>query len=361
MDSPAPADASSTNPAGNMAGLRFDSTQFLYQLTVVTLSLILLYLVLILLEKFRAILQPLFIAVFIGYLILPVHRWLVERRVPSNFAYVVILVLILGTLFGLGTLLYRNVEQVIAKLPGYEDQVENFLRDLNDRFHLNLNLEGAFLRELSLVDFNIMATLGRFQDFFTAMAITFIYLVFLVAEKVSLTRRLTLAFGEQRGQRVLKIVESINQAISEYIAVKTFVSFLASIFSMAVLAIFQVDFFITWGILIFLLNFIPYIGSLVAVAPPIGLSFLMLQLWQAIVVTLLLVAIQQVIGALVEPRMAGRRLGVSPLLILLSLAFWGLVWGIVGMILAVPLLMTIKIILENIKETRPLATLMSNQ
>ena len=78
-------------------------------------------------------------------------------------------------------------------------------------------------------------------------------------------------------------------------------------------------------------------------------------------VTILLIAIQQVMGTFIEPRMAGRRLQVSPLLILLSLSFWGVLWGIVGMILAVPLLVVIKAILENIPETRPIATLMANE
>ena len=158
----------------------------------------------------------------------------------------------------------------------------------------------------------------------------------------------------------MDVAASINEAIAEYIAVKTFVSIVAGILSMAVLAVFRLDFYVTWGLLIFLLNYIPYLGSLVAVALPIGLAFIQLGIWQGIVIAGLLVAIQQAIGTFIEPRMAGSKLGVSPLLILLSLSFWGVVWGIPGMILAVPLLVTIKIILFNIPETRPLAVLMSN-
>jgi predicted PurR-regulated permease PerM len=115
-----------------------------------------------------------------------------------------------------------------------------------------------------------------------------------------------------------------------------------------------------WSILIFVLNYIPYLGSLLAIALPIALSFLHKEPGTALAVAIGLVGIQLALGNFVEPRMAGRRLGVSPLLILLSLSFWGLVWGIVGMILAVPLLVSIKIVLENIPATRPLATLMSN-
>ena len=93
---------------------------------------------------------------------------------------------------------------------------------------------------------------------------------------------------------------------------------------------------------------------------PIGLALIQLGLWPAIAIAILLIVIQQFIGIYVEPRMAGAKLGVSPLLIILSLSFWGVVWGIPGMILAVPLLVTVKIVLDNIAETKPLATLMSN-
>src|SRR5262249_37978131 len=203
-------------------------------------------------------------------------------------------------------------------------------------------------------------TLGTFLSFFSMMAITFIYLVFLVAERVTFPRRLGVAFGDLRGEELQVITTSINVAISQYIAVITFVSVLAGVLSMLVLWIVGVDFFVTWGILICLFNFIPYIGSIVAVALPILLTLVQLGVWQATVVAVLLIAIQELIAFGIQPRMAGRKLGVSPLLILLSLPFWGVVWGIVGMILAVPLLMIIKIILDNIKETRPLAILMSN-
>jgi len=118
-----------------------------------------------------------------------------------------------------------------------------------------------------------------------------------------------------------------------------------------------------WGVLIFLFNFIPYIGSLVAVTLPIILSILKYadEPWKPLLITLLLLLIQRVVDNFIEPRLTGRKLGLSPLIVLLSLAFWGWLWGIVGMILAVPLTVIAKIILENIPETKPLATLLSNE
>ena len=199
------------------------------------------------------------------------------------------------------------------------------------------------------------------RAFATLAGLTLLYLVFIIAERVSAHRRMQLAFGDAHGDNVVNIVESITQAISQYITVKTLVSIVAGVLSWLVLAAFDVPLAATWGILIFLLNYIPYIGSLIAIALPILLSFLELDWLRGTIIAVLLIAIQQVIGTFLEPKMAGQRLDVSPILIVLSLAFWGTVWGIVGAILAVPLLVSVKIILENIDATKPIATLISNK
>jgi predicted PurR-regulated permease PerM len=184
----------------------------------------------------------------------------------------------------------------------------------------------------------------------------------MIAEKVSFPNRITLAFGSDQEGRIMGVVDSISQAIGRYIAVKTLVSAMAGVLSYAVLALFGLEFAATWGILIFLFNFIPYLGSLIAVSLPVILSFVQFdEVWKGIVIAIALVGIQQIIGFYIEPRLTGRRLDVSPLLVVLSLVFWGVVWGIVGMILAVPLLVVTKIILDSIKETKPIATLISNQ
>ena len=115
----------------------------------------------------------------------------------------------------------------------------------------------------------------------------------------------------------------------------------------------------TWGTLAFILNFIPYLGSILATVLPVLLAVVQLDsFWAPILIFVLLISMQQLLGTFIEPRMQGTTLGVSPLLIILSLAFWGVVWGIVGMLLAVPLLMVVKIVFENIPATRPVADLM---
>jgi AI-2 transport protein TqsA len=349
---------SSTPPRLNLG-----SADFLPRLAVAVLGLLFLVLLIHVLREFKVILQPLFIAVFLGYLLLPLHHWLKKLGVSGTMAFICILAVIVAALFGLGATLRSNSEEVIRRLPEYEEKLDNLLQELLDVLPFELPAtERLRIRDLPIFQSTdaLNQLMGTFLDFFTAMAVTFLYLIFLLAEKITFPQRMKLAFGEIQGDRVLGVVGSINRAISEYVAVKTLISFLAGALSLVVLWWFRVDFYGMWSILIFLFNFIPYLGSLVAVALPIVLSFIQLGPQSGIMVMVLLIGIQVVLGNFVEPRMAGRRLGVSPLLILLSLSFWGLLWGIVGMILAVPLLVIIKIVLENIEATKPLAILMSN-
>ncbi len=343
-----------------------DGSIFLRRLRMATYAVVLFVLAIYLLEKFERILQPLFIALFLGFLTNPIHRWLVRRGLPSLFAYGVIVLLVLLGVSLFGSLVAANFAGVAdqEKLLQYEKRLETKIRDVFERLPFETpKLEDRFLR-ISYTDLLAAggAAFGRFRDSTTLAALTVLYILFMIAEKVSFPGRIALAFGEQHGTRIMAVVESINLAISQYIAVKTLVSALAGILSYAVLAVFDVELAATWGILIFLLNYIPYLGSLVACALPIVLSFLQFdEMWKPIAIAVSLIGIQQVIGTWVEPRMAGQRLDVSPLLIVLSLAFWGFVWGIPGAILAVPLLVMVKIILDNIPETKPIATLISNR
>jgi predicted PurR-regulated permease PerM len=346
-----------------------DPWGFTRRLTIATMSLLLAILTIHILHEGKPILQPLFIAVFIGYLLLPVYKWLSKAGVSGIVGTLFILVLILGALFGLGTMVFNSIDQVSQRVPEYEKKLEAIVDEIVDSYTGEVGKSHFKIRELPFFKNQSTAertraafqrVAGTFLNFLTWAGITVLYLVFLIAEKFTLPRRLSLAFGQADGERVMAVVGTINQAISEYIAVKTFISIMAGALSLVVLWYFNVDFFIMWSILIFLFNYIPYLGSWVAVGFPIVLGFLQLGTVSGICVALLLIAIQIGLGNFIEPRMAGRKLGVSPLLILVSLSFWGLLWGIMGMILAVPLLVIIKLVLENIKETKPLATLMSN-
>jgi predicted PurR-regulated permease PerM len=353
--------------------LPIDPSRFQRWLTIATLGLLLVVLLGFILYVCASILQPLFIAVLLVYLIVPIHQRLVRWRVPSAVAYLLIVVAILGLFWGIGEMVYRNFAELgDERLSMYEQRLDSLVRKVLhglpfaipdvDNWHVR-NLVTFDIGPDSRIRSVFRSAVGNFLQFLTATFVVLIYLIFLLADRAGLPRRVARAFGEERAKEILAVVEAINRSVHDYIGLKTFVSAIQGLLSFAVLAAFGVEFAVMWGVLIFLFNFIPYLGSLVAVSLPILLSFLQytVEPWKPLVITLLLLLIQRFVDNYIEPRLAGQKLGLSPLIVLLSLALWAWLWGIVGMILAVPLTVIGKIILENIRETKPLATLISNE
>jgi predicted PurR-regulated permease PerM len=349
------------------------SGQFLRRLTTVTLGVLLVVLVIHLLKELRGILQPLFIALLIAYAILPPHRWLVGRGIRPSLAYVLLVVLLVGASAVAGQAAYHNISELTAdqsQLDRYRNRINRLessaarllesagIHDAEERLH---RATAEVTPNMDDVLSNLKAAAGGVFGFLGYALLVVVYLVFLVAEKITFERRMALAFGEAQAGRIAGLVQNINTAIGNYIAVKAWISLVTALLSLGVFLFFDVEFSFFWAALIFLLNFIPYIGGIVAMAPPVVLAFLQHDtIWPGVIVVVMLTGIQLFTGQILEPRMAGNRLNLSPLLILLALAFWGSIWGIPGMLLAVPLTVVIKIVLDHIPETRPIATLMSN-
>jgi predicted PurR-regulated permease PerM len=224
------------------------------------------------------------------------------------------------------------------------------------------NVTDIFSRDIEAADHGyslLKSVVGTLFNLVGQTIVVLIYLAFLLAEKAGMPERIKQSFDPEQAQRVQRLIDGISEAISSYISVKTFVSFLTGLFTTVVLLLFGVEYAILWGIITFLFNYIPYIGAIVAVLMPSVLALVQYNdLWFAILIWCLLNGVQCIIGYWLEPIMTGSRLNLSPLVVLLALAFWGALWGIVGMILAVPIVVSIKIILEAIPETRPLGGLL---
>jgi len=179
--------------------------------------------------------------------------------------------------------------------------------------------------------------------------------VFILFEAAGFPDKFRAAFGHsESSQRFTKI----RSEIQHYLGIKTVVSLTTGVAIGVAMAILGVDFPILWGGLAFLLNYIPNLGSILAAIPPVLLATVQLGPSQALVVAIVFVAVNVVLGNFVEPYFMGRRLGLSTLVVFLSLVFWGWVWGPVGMLLSVPLTMVVKIMLENTEDLRWIAVLL---
>jgi AI-2 transport protein TqsA len=357
----------------NQSTLRHSPERSFRRWVTAASALLVLVLSVHLLERFGSILKPLLIACFLAYIIVPLHQILSKRGVPSILAYTLIVLVFLALIVGMGQLVYSNFNDLSPeKLAMYEDRLDQMIRKsihmvgLNSEERAEFRIRNLFSNTDLGIDDQLKKTIltltGSFLTFLAVLSIVFVYLLFLLAERETLPERLRAAFGEKRAEAAMQVVVTINRAIAQYIVLKTFVSLLQGGLSMIVLGLFGIEFFVMWGFVIFLFNFIPYIGSLIAVSIPVLQSFLQYpnSPWVGLIVLLLLLGVQRVVDNYVEPKLMGKKLGVSPLLVVLSLTFWGSLWGIVGMVLAVPLVVVVKIILSNIDETRAVATLVSD-
>jgi AI-2 transport protein TqsA len=188
------------------------------------------------------------------------------------------------------------------------------------------------------------------------------YLIFLMLEARHFPRRVQASFAPEQADRVLGVVGSISRAMASYLRAKALASLVTALPVVAILWAFGVPFPGMWGVLAFVGNFIPFVGSLVALVLPVLLAFLELEpIWRPLAVLMLLVLVQVVTNNLIEPRLTAQAVDLSPLVVLVALAFWSLCWGVVGMVLAVPLTVMLEIVWENIALTRPLARLMAQE
>jgi len=194
-----------------------------------------------------------------------------------------------------------------------------------------------------------------------ASVVVVLYMIFLWLEGSDLPGRVERAFGADRAATIRDVTLQINETVSRYIGVLTLLCGAQAVVAAVTLGLLGTDFFVLWAVLIFLLCFIPYFGPFISISLPVLVTFMQFpdDPWRGIVALVVLVTVNQFCDNFLNPRMNGHRLGVSPLLILVSLSFWGWLWGVVGLILAVPMTVLIKIVLERIEATRPIAILMS--
>ncbi len=321
-----------------------------------------------LLKELASLLRPLVLAVFLAYMILPASRAL-RRRVPEAIAGPVLALVVAALILGFAALVYNNLVQLREELPRLVDRARVIFDQGNawGRSHLPAWLlsgppraaqtEVETTLRLRAIASSLVNSAAAFLG--EALVVGF-YLIFLLLEVRQLPQRIQAGFSSAQAQRVMAIFGSISEAMTSYLRAKATASLLTGIPVVVILWAFGVSFPVTWGLLTFVGNFIPYLGSLVSLALPALLALLELEpLWKPLAVIGLLLTVQFVTNNFIEPQLTAKAVDLSPLVVLISLAFWSLCWGVVGMVLAVPLTVMLKLVWQNIAITRPLARLMS--
>jgi len=249
--------------------------------------------------------------------------------------------------------------EFISQYDEYAVQLNQITADAMARF----NIPETYFDEFDWagkIGSGLVALSGSFVSLASNMGMILIFLVFMLIGKPYSQRKIEQAFEGRRAEQITEVTGSITGQISRYLSIKLMISAITALLVWVVLVAMKVDFPVTWAVFTFLLNFIPTVGSAIATVPPVLVALVQFypSFWPAIIVLILLLLIQQTMGSFIEPKLMGDSLNLSPVVILLSLVFWGWLWGITGALLSVPIAAAIKIVCENIEALKPISVLM---
>ena len=323
----------------------------------------------VILHQLETILLPFVVAYFLAQIFAPLVATL-RRYVPFALALVVVLVVVSVILFVASWIVYTTVESFSATVPKYQAKLSTALEGLTERIAAASpwardrieQLSWEEMVEASAVTSFIAASLSSFLLFFNELLLILLFLVFLLAGSKGFPAKLKRAFAPEQAARLETLTENIRDQVQRYLLTKTLVNLGHGVVVTTLFAAFGVDFPLLWGFVAFLSHYVPNLGSVFSIGLPTIFLFLQFDSpGTALLVTLLNAGLQLFIANAIEPRVMGASLDVSPLLVLFSLIFWGWLWGIWGMVLAVPITATLKIICANVEPLRPLAVLMSDK
>ncbi len=309
---------------------------------------------------------PLILAVFIWYLINVLSFAIMKlkirgRSLPASFRYiasVIVIVAILGVFFNFIT---KNVSEVVRVAPDYQEKIEPLI----DKIYQWLPFDEPPPLKEFVGQFDISALIKSVAGALGSLAgnagLISIYVMFLFLEQRSFGPKIRgMARGNIKENEVFKIIKQIDEDTRKYIGIKTFTSLTTGLCSYGVMALVGLDFAAFWAMLIFFFNFIPTVGSILATAFPSILALIQFEDPTMIGIAIGgIVAAQGLVGNLLEPKLMGNSLNLSPLVILLSLSLWGSLWGVPGMFLCVPITVIAMIICSHFPQTRPIAVLLS--
>ena len=327
-------------------------------------GIVVLFLLGVFLKLAKPVLIPFCLALLFAFAVAPALDFLVRRKVPKSLALAVILLLTFAVLYFIGTVFYASGKSLAAELPSYNEMMKSFLEGIDQvipdpRLKVGLTDWVNGLNVARLGTF-LVSALGPFFSFMSQLLIIFVFMIFILSGRGRMTKKFAEAFPPDQASTLGKTAVRINCEIQKYLAVKTLVNLLIGVLVTAVLAVFGVRFAVVFGVLAFLFNYVPTLGAVVSVALPVFLAGFLEGSFSSKVglVLAILTAVHLGLHRFLERRLMGKELELSPLLALFSLFFWAWLWGIPGMILAVPILAVMKIVFANVPSLRFLETMM---
>jgi len=287
----------------------------------------------------------------------------VKKKFPSWLKTILATGLFIGFMAILFNILSTNIQHLSQSYNNYQPNVAAIIDRINGFF--NINITEAIQKQIGNFNFgDILGTvLNSFSDLLGNAFMIVLYALFILFEESNFQLKLKNLFTDQHQFKFFsETIQKMENSISDYFKLKALVSLITGVLSFIALWIIGIDSPSFWAFLIFLLNFIPTIGSLIATVFPAAYSLLQFgEFSPALLVLVIVGVIQLIVGNIVEPRVMGSSMNISPLVTILALTFWGMIWGITGMILSIPIMVVLVIIFSQFESTRPIAILLSEK
>ena len=370
---------------------------------LVLLGIIVFVVVMALVYFLKSIFIPLSIAMILSFVAQPFLKLFKKLRIPSSLGIITYLMMLLVLIFVVVLFFGSSINSFIDKsdeyresysqlYDKYSDPIKEFFNiPKEDPFNINDLINEVFPEKLTdqtnIEDFNInerrgndgflfsrfdwfsllkplLSFSGSFVSFMGKLLLVMIFLMFILAESTSINGKLLNIFPGKQGSKLRNIFANVNEQVVKYLNVKVLISLITGVLVYFSSFFIGLDFPFMWGVIAFVMNFIPSIGSILFFFMPTAMAivqFLPDERWGSIVAVIISIgSIEFVVGSLIDPKLSGDKLDLSALVIIVSLLFWGWMWGIAGMFLAVPIMLVGKIVCENVPILQPIAVLLSS-
>ena len=322
--------------------------------------------------KFTAsVILPVVIAIMLSFVFYPIISTLNRKfHIPTIVGIIIVILIMFAALFFIGTLLFSSVKAILASYPKYEERFLEIYKTLAALFDLSYDSDYGLFTNLwnqigirNAIQSATLTLSNGLVGFGKTFTVIMLFMVFLLSETALFKEKALYALGKKSPGKILYIVKDIIIQVTRYISVKFFISLLTGVLVFLGSSVVKLDFPIIWGFLAFILNFIPNFGSIISGI--LTTFFAVIQFWPrlgpAAWIGFVMLAVNMVLGNFIEPKVQGRSLGLSPFVIIVSLSIWGWLWGFIGMILAVPMMVILKITCENVEMLRPISILMGSK
>jgi len=332
----------------------------------ITNSLLISFAVVVIFIYGKNLIIPFVIALIFWFLIKEIRDVLnkikfIDEKIHNSILNIIGFAAIFFIIGGVVKILSVNIQQLSTQLPAYQNNISKITESINTTFDIDLiSSVKEFLGEYEYTKL-LSVLFNSLTDIFGDAFLIIIYTLFLLLEEPFFSKKIKAIYLKSEDQKeVNQVFKQLDKSIGRYLSLKTLISLITGILSYIALISIGLDAPLFWAFLIFLMNYIPTVGSLIATAFPTMFAMLQFgELMPGIWVLIIVGSIQLIVGNFLDPKLTGNSLNVSPLVVLIGLAFWGAIWGIIGMILSVPITVMLIIIFSEFRQTRPIAILLT--